>query len=276
MMYQLKKMFNTRYLYVTFNLDLNNCFNDVLKAMEDNTYVSKNANPDVREAVASITAGANVEFDLAECVLSRDCANTIHNFAMRGIRFVDTKDICRNKVLEDNRARAEWAKLETVELPDFRKDMVPIEYIRSLDKDTIYSMPIVDDGGIYLRLAYVITCCRPKIKLVLGKHERLFFDLIGKRLTLNDIKDYTEFYFCSDSGVQIVDFSRPVYLQRMGEVSMETALTCGYLIPTIVGQEKLLDIKCFRRIFEDCLNVLDSYCATRKRKLSEVIQGVKK
>ena len=73
-----------------------------------------------------------------------------------------------------------------------------------------------------------------------------------------------------------MDFSKgTTYIQRLGNVNKLDALTVGYLVPTVVGREPLKGISCFKRILEECVNVVDTYGLSKTKKLSEVLQGAK-
>ena len=272
MKFPLKELFNTKYLYITFNIDLHNCFQNVLDVMKDKNTECRVANARLVPILDMVRKGAAVEFDLADCYITPDCASVIQKYANEGLVFVDSSNHWRDKILKENRHRREIANIDIVELPKYDYDTITLEYVKALDTKLNYCLPAIDDGGIYLRLAYIITVVRPEINIVLGNNDKKFMEFVGKRLGYNDIRDYNEFYFATDDGVEIVDFNGPVYNQRMNsEISKDVALTLGYLVPTVLGKQNLIKVECFRRLFEDCLNVLESFRVTKKRRLQDVL-----
>ena len=275
MKFLVKELVSTKYLYCTINVDLINCFNNILEVTKDHNAPCKVANKNIVPILDAIRNGNSVEFDLADCFITPDCAQIIQNYASEGLVFIDTANYWRNKILKDNRSRESISNIELTELPPYTYDSITLEYVKALDPEKNYCLPSVDDGGIYLRLAYIITVVRPEVKIILGSNDKKFMTFIGKRLNYNSLIKYKEFYFVSNEGVKTVDFNYPVYSSRLNrEVNIEDALTIGYLVPMVLGTKVVLNEPCFRRIFEDCLNVLESYRYTKKKKLKDVI-GVK-
>jgi len=269
--FKLTELYNTRYFYLTYRTDLTYLFSTFLMLQKDKNAVYNAGNDLLAQVFEAAKSGSFVEFDLANCKLTPDVIPVLNNYAAEGINLIDTKDSCRNEILRINRERYTVDKSQFVDLPEYNPDILVKDYIVSLSKDVTYNLPS-NLSDVYIPLLFMILVVRPSIKINISSHCKDFFNFVGSRLSLADLHNYDEFYLTTPEGTRIVNFSKgPVVDQRIGVIDLEKALTVGTLVPTVLGREKLLDVPCWKELFQECLNRLTSYRNTRKQTLEDVL-----
>lgn len=271
MQFKIVDLYNTKYFYTTYKVDLVYLFNTCLRLKNDVNYKYNVGNEKLGEVYDAVKSGAVVQFDLAGAKLTSDIVPKIREYSELGIEFVDTKDKWRDVILRTNRERLSIDTSEYIELPEYNPNTSVKDYIVSLDKNVTYKLPL-NDNSVYIPLVVMILMSRPSIKINLNAHGKELFNYVGSRLTLADINKYTEFYLTTPEGIQVVDFSYgDTYVQRLGLCSREKALTVGSLVPTVFGKEQLVKNEDWRHIFRDCLNIMNRYKSTRKKTIEEVL-----
>jgi hypothetical protein len=246
-------------------------FSTVLKLQQDKTTVY-NAGNDLLESVYDAAKSATaIQFDLADCKLTPDVIPTIRNYMSQGIEFIDTRNSWRNTILAENRKRLSINTSAFINMPKYDPTEQVLTYVQSLSKDVTYKIPY-NEPEIYIPLTYIVMVARPSIRINIAAHNLDFFSFIGSRLTLADIENYTEFYFTTQEGTIIVKLEDGLILtQKSGRVDLESALTIGYLVPTVLGRDKIIQESCWNLIFKECLGLLNGYRATKKLTLDEVL-----
>ena len=270
MQFKLKEIYNTRYLYLPYVLDLNYLFSNIVEIRKNPNHECNAGNALLEQVYNAARVGSPLEFDLADVKLTPDTVRVINNYALQGVMFTDTKDSLRASILRTNRERMAIDKSSYIDLPHYDMNVLVKDYVASLTKDVTYCMPATD-SDIYIPLVYIISTVRPSVKLCIGNHSNTFFNFIGSRLPVSLIEKYDEFYFTTKDGTMIVKFvNGKTTVQRYSVVDIEEALTIGTLVPTIFGKERIYKEDGWSSIFKECLDSLNHYRNTRKQTLSEL------
>lgn len=273
MVVRLKELYNTRYLYKTFTEDMRLMFRTVVDLRNDSNTSYHVGNDLQGKVYESAKAAAPLQFDLADVKLSSDVTPIIQEYARAGIEFIDTQDAKRNEILRTNRERYAVDTSGYVTLPEYNPSQLVSDYIKLLSKDVVYKMP-VGKNEIYLPLTFLILVCRPSIRIDLGTVDKAFFRFVYDHIPRDVLDNYTEFYFTTQEGTEIVNFnSGKIVTQRLGEVDFDTALTLGTLVPSVLGQKQLNSDDNWDVPVTLCLNYLTSYRSTQKVTLRELLSG---
>ena len=271
MQFKLVDLYNTKYFYTTFRLDLVYLFNTCLELRKNVNYAYNVGNDKLGKVYEAVKSGTPVQFDLAGAKLTSDIVPKIREYSERGIEFIDTKDKWRDVILRTNRERLSIDTSDYIDLPPYNPSTSVKDYIVSLDKNVTYKLPL-NDNDVYIPLVVMILMSRPSIKINLNVHVKDLFNYVGSRLTLADLNKYHEFYLTTPEGTQVVDFSYgKTYVQRLGLCDKEQALTVGTLVPTDFGKKKLVQDEDWKHIFRDCLNIMNRYKSSRKKTIEEVL-----
>lgn len=271
MQFKLSEIYNTRYLYLPFNKDLVYLFDTFLKLKKDSGYEHNVGNAMLGRVFDAAKSGTPVEFDLADIKLTPDVSNTIHQFLLKGIDFVDTTNICRNAILQENMRRRGIDVSDYTELPEYNASKSIKEYIADLDTSVNYKMPS-SKPSVYIPLVIMIFISRPSINIALNNHSADLFNFVSSNLTVADIQDYKEFYYTNSDGTIIVKFENGyTYTEQLGRADMATVLSTGSLVPTVFGKEKLINDEAWRNLFSYCLKRLNNYKASRVKTLNEIL-----
>lgn len=271
MRFKITELYNTKYLYRTMNVDLNYLFTTIKALQADNKYAYNVGNTQLGKVYDAAKAGAPIEFDLAETKITPDVVTTLMHYSSQGIVFVDSKDKWRDDIFRTNRERAAIDKSGAVNLPEYDPEMTVKEYIKSLDKNTIYQIPLTQND-VYIPLTIMILLSRPSVNILIDNKAKDLFTYVGSRLTVQDLLQYKKFYFTSPEGTQVLDFtSGKAHVQRLGEVDIITAGTVGTLVPIEFGSTKLLGKQCWDNLLKSCLNILNGYRSSQKVKLGDLL-----
>lgn len=271
MQFKLTELYNTRYFYITYRTDLNYLFETCLSLKENRDFQYNVGNESLGKVYDCVKSGAPVQFDLAGAKITSDITAVLRAYAERGIVFIDTTAPWRDNILRTNRERSAIDTSNVVPLPEYNPAEMIRDYINSLDKEKVYTLPI-NNAQVYVPLAVMILISRPSVKICLQAHCKDLFNFVGSKLTIEDLNRYNEFYLTTPEGTQIVSFeSGRVYVQRVGMADRVKALTVGSLVPTCFGRDKLIKDETWRSIFQECLNTMNRYRYTRKKTLMEIL-----
>lgn len=272
MQFKLKDIYKTRYFYVSYRNDLVYLFNTYLDLLTNKTRQYNVGNDMLGQIYEAAKCNAPVQFDLADCKFTPDVTKVLSSYAEKGIEFIDTENMWRNNILKTNRERRQIDVTQFTVLPEYDITTPLPEYIKALSSDIVYTVP-VNLSEVYIPILFMIMATKPSVKLCLNNHCNSFFDFVGSQLTLSDLYQYTEFYFTTPEGVEIVDFSSgKIYIQRLCALgTMEEALAVGTLVPTVLGKERLIKDPVFRDIFKKCVRIVENYRKTRKPTLLEFL-----
>lgn len=269
MVVKLRELFNTRFLYRTFCEDLRNLFRNVVTLREDPSADITSPN-ELHNRVYTFTKCANpVQFDLADTKISPDVTPIIMEYTRKGIEFVDTKDPLRNEIMKINRERCKAVVTNTTPLPEFVTDTSLKDYLNSLSKEVVYVVPNSNDD-VYIPLTYLISVCRPSVQLDVNSVFNRLLTFVASHFTVDELCKYKNFYYVTQHGIREVDYSNgTISTQKFGDVDMMQALTCGMLVPTVFGRERLIDKEVWKDIAGSCLRKLNNYRATNKLTLAD-------
>lgn len=267
---KLRELYNTKYFYKTFAVDLNYLFSSIQELRQDSSKQIHAVNDEVAKIFEAARAGAPIEFDLAECKLTPDCVSCIMSGFSKGISFCDTMDASRDLILVDNAKRLAIKTDTFVELPDYTLGSSVKEYVAALDNTVTYKLP-TKDRNIYFPLAFITQCCRPKVNIAPCGLSIDYIKFIGSNFTIKDLAPFTEFFYATKEGVRIVTVNseRKFFDQKLGVVSITEALSVGALVPTVFGKEKTLQMSGFDLLFERCLNAIQAQGIAQKLTLEQ-------
>lgn len=276
MVVKLSELYNTKYFYITMGKDLTYLFS-TCNSLRNNAALEPNAgNKLMADVFACFKVGAPVTFDLADCKFTSDVVYTLLA-AQRDYKLdlVDSKEGWRNDILRTNSER--FAKYgdgipDAMELPLLRQDAKALDFIQGLQKGVVYSVPVTYDKDIWTQLCVLIQIYRPSIQLFLNGREATLLEFVASRLTPFDLQQWSEFYMVTKQGVQIVDASKPFYVQRLGYVDMEQAQSVASFVPTAFGKESLKNVMAFRTIANECIRTLNKYKSKRSITLAELFE----
>lgn len=267
---KLRELYDTKYFYKTFAIDLNYLFDSIYELRKD-PYKSIHA---VNDKVASIfeaaKSGAPIEFDLAGCKFTPDCISCVMQGLAKGIPFCDTADASRDVILVDDMKRLNIKTDSFVDMPDFVLGSSVKEYVASLDNTVTYRIP-TKDRNLYFPLAFITQCCRPKVNIAPCGLSIDYIRFIGSNFTIKDLYPFDEFFYATKEGVRVVKVNaeRKLYDQKLGTVSIPEALNVGALVPSVFGVEKTLQTPGFDLLFERCLNAIQAQGVAQKLTLEQ-------
>lgn len=270
---KLKEMYDTKYFYKTFVIDLKYLFSSIETLRSNPDADIHPINDRMKDVFDAVRAGANIEFDLAGCVITPDCISCIVAGMTKGIRFCDTADASRDAIIVEDMQRLAMDTSNFVELPVYEPGNSIVGYVKALDKNVTYKLP-VNDRHIYFPLTFIIQCSRPSIKISPGGLTNDFFRFIGADLTPADLDGFSEFYYATKEGVRIVrtNADGKIYDQKTGLVSIRDALSVGVLVPLVFGNEKTLHTQGLDIIFEKQLTYLQTLGQNKKITLAEYFE----
>ena len=261
-------VYNTKYFYVTMGRDLSYMWNTCLTLRSSPNADYNVGNAQLGTIYDCFKTGAPVEFDLAGARLTSDVTRIVIDFIRRGIVMCDTESSWRDNILKENYKRLH-TELTTVPLPTYTWDMSAKDYIQSLQTDVIYQPPSVNPE-VYIPLLVMITMTRPKVQICLNSVGIALFNFVANKLPYDVLSKYSEYYMITREGIQIVNKDN-IYVQNLGKVTLDEALTSANFIPTIFGNERLNNDPDFKGIFMECLKMVNRYRSTRKPLLSDIL-----
>lgn len=271
-MYKIVDLYNTRYFYVTYNVDLIYLFDTIIKLRNDPT-ASYHAGSKLHEELfKDVIAGKEVVIDLAGAKFTSDTTTTLTRYMREGIKFADTEDTVRNEILEEDVRRMAIDKTDYVLLPRFTNRTNIQEYLSSLKRDVVYTLPEMHED-LYIPLTILIILLRPTITIDMGHKDRTILSKVANHFTAYELKQYAEFYFISDEGVVELrpDISGKYSVQQASNLSIDDVLSYGNLVPLIFGKKRLVEEDPWYSLSEECLRIVDGYKLTYQPTIEEVV-----
>ena len=273
---KLTDLYSTKYFYITTGKDLTYLFATCDLIRKDPKKEVNAGNKQIEDVFNCFRVGAPVVFDLADGRYTSDISHILLAAQREyGFELIDSVNPWRNAILMENKRRFELYKdgvQNTVELPVLRQDEKALDFIKNLQKGVLYRVPVTYPEDIWLQLCVLISIYRPSIQMYLSEREAKFLEFVASRLTLSDLEQYTEFYMVTKQGVQIVDASKPFYVQRLGYCNLEQAQSVASFVPTDFGRVVLKDVLAFRTIANECVRTLNKYKNTRSITLRELFE----
>lgn len=269
---KLVDIYNTRYFYLSYCKDLKYLFTSYLN-MRENKELKCHAGNDLMQQVFDCAhANANVEFDLANAKLTTDAVSTIQYYASRGVLFIDTADPVRNEILRNNRDCVGARSRNEVDLPMIKFDQSLKEYLSSLSRDVVYSATQITDEQLLFPLALTILIRRPTIKLDMTHHLPKFMRFVSELLPTDFVLRFNEFFFTTQEGTRIVKaVDGKIATQQRGPVTIEEAMTIGYLVPAELGTRNLANDAVWDSTLSRCINIVNACKKKKDLFLSEVL-----
>lgn len=209
--------------------------------------------------------------------MTSDITPYITEFTRKGLVFKDSGNSYRNKLLQENARRITISKDNFVDLPTFDLNMKASDWIRNLPSDVVL-VPSVHNVELYLPLVVMAMLLRHKLNFCIDNIQSAFFQYFKDKLSLEVLSKFDEFFvYVPNEGVYIQSFNPKGYIQSLGLVTIEDAVTAAYLVPTAITKCRAIDldeklgIQAFKPIFNECRRIVNSYIENRKVHLDEVL-----
>lgn len=274
MVVKLIDLYNTKYFYISICKDLTYLFSSCWQIRNNTSLQMHAGNEKIAKVFDCFRTGAPVQFDLAGGKYTSDACAVIQNAQREyGIQFIDTECEWREQLFRENDERLQYAKSvvdTTTPLPILERGEPTIDYIKSLQKGIIYSVPFNYPGNIWMQVVTLINIYRPSIQLYLQNRELQLLSFIAKQLIPEDLNRFEEYYMITPQGVQKVRRGEKIYVQQLGYTDVAGALTVADFVPTDFGSVPLKDDVTFRVIATNCIHEVNKYHNTRAAKLSEL------
>lgn len=270
--FKVSELVGTRFLYVTIGIDLKYVLHCCERLKADSSAML-NAGNDVQEKLHNaVRAGEEPIFDLCECNITSDISQIIFEWQDKGWSFTDSKDDYRRFILEENERRKREKPDEIVPMPEFKLNGSIVDYIKYLRTDVVYIYPSATD--LYFALVIMTALLRPTVKFEMDNVMAKVLDIISSSLPISLLNEYTEFYYHTTEGVEILTANDgKVMTQRLGEVTIEKASYGGYLVPTAFGREVLYKTPGWNIVFKNALDFVNRSKELRAKTLREVLVG---
>lgn len=270
---KLVDMYNTKYFYLSYCKDLEYLFTCYLNLRRNKDLKYHAGNALMQQVFDCAYANADVEFDLAKAKLTTDAISTIQRYANNGIIFVDSNDPLRNEILRINAQRKSTPIGERVTLPLVEFDMSLKDYLSSLSREVVYdAAQIPETERMLYPLAALILIRRPTIQLDLTYHLSDFMRFMSELLPLDFVLKFNKFYFTTTEGTRVVESQNGmINTQQRGPLSIEDAMTIGYLVPAELGTRNLSKEPVWSDVVSYCINVVNSCKKKKSLFLSEVV-----
>lgn len=274
MVVKLTDLYNTKYFYISICKDLTYLFSSCWQIQHNTSLQMHAGNEKIAKVFDCFRTGAPVQFDLAGGKYTSDACTVIQNAQREyGIQFIDTECAWREQLFRENEERLKYAASvadNTTPLSILECGEPTIEYIRSLEKGIVYSVPFNYPTSIWMQVVTLINIYRPSIKLYLQGRESQLLSFIAKQLIPEDLNRFDTYYMLTPQGIQTVRRGEKIYVQQLGYTDVSDALTVADFVPTDFGSVPLKDDVTFRVIATNCIHEINKYHNTRATKLSEL------
>lgn len=270
MVAKLVDLYNTKYFYKTFVVDLNYLFNTITRLQNGEDFTPNVGNDLLGGVYEAAKRGEKVIIDLADARITSDAAASIMHAVHRGIKFCDTRNEWRDVIMKENTARHEMELVNVVTLPifDYRTNIK--EYVKGLDPSAYYE-PKEQPAHILIALVCIITILRPSINVLVNPVlQGKLFKYINTKVSTADIIGANEFYMYSPEGIQIVTRDNIYVQEAQRYLQPREALQYVTLIPTEFGKEVLLHNPAYQGLFRSCLLLLQEFQESSSKTLEEI------
>lgn len=269
---RLVDIYNTRYFYLSYCKDLTYLFTSYLNMRENKSLQCHAGNDLMKQVFDCAHSNADVEFDLANAKLTTDAIRTVQYYAQRGVLFVDSADAVRNIILQNNRTCASLATNDMVDLPMIKFDQTLKDYLNSLSREVTYTATQVTDEHLLFPLALIILIRRPTIKLNMTHHLPKFMRFVSELLPMDFVLQFDEFFFTTTEGTRTVKvYNGKIATQQRGDISVEEAMTIGYLVPAVLGTRNLSTEPVWDSTMSHCISIVNACKKKKDLFLSEVL-----
>lgn len=264
-------LFNTKYFYVTIGVDLQYFFSAINGIREAGKVDGYNAGSElISKVYQSVVRGEELVLDLADARVTSDVTPRILQAMRSGIKFVDTKDEERDKLLQISLERVATI-IEPIEMPPYDYNTNPVQYIASLQKGVVYNPPtIANHMDVVLSLVVLITIVRPSIQINANLIGKDLLKFISEQLTLDYMNQFDSFYIVTAMGIRICP-KDDIYIQKIGKCTLEEACANAAVVPTVFGTKVLKDDPVFAGIMNSCVRTLEQFTETAPIKLRSAL-----
>lgn len=219
-MHRITEIFDTHYFYATWNRDLDIFIKSLSQEKKTNTLVTtQHYLPSVDKALADALANNDYTIDIAGACLTKDNMILLRNaIAYDDLIVTDTLNAKRRELLENivNNVHKDY-KTVALPTPHLSSENDIIEYIKQLDKETIYSLNTGSKEQWYIPVAVIISIMRPAIQLDLGVHATEFFSYVNA--SLHELPTADAYYVINESNYYYtakVDSEGLIYVPGIG------------------------------------------------------------
>ena len=268
--FKLRELLNTKYLYITFSVDLNYILNTYLELKRNPEYPYNSGSAKLDEFYEVCKSGEEIEIDLAEIRITSDVTPSINRYASLGVRFIDTENPGRNSILEENRKRLDTV-VETVPLPKYDGTISAKSWVAELKEDVVYKVPPILSTGCMMQLIILTQIARPSIQFEMNDCIYDVMRKVASYFTTSDYSRYNKFYIVTPEGIFVWERGTDLYIQRRGFCDLEEAANHANIIPYVFGTEKTLKDEILGALFKDCLMEVNEYRTSLPTPLSSYI-----
>lgn len=270
MQFKLVDLYHTKYFYKSLLLDMNYLFSNIRRLSNGEQFQPNIGGEELGKLYAALSAGEEVIIDLACARLTSDAGAAVITAQRNGVKFCDSADKDRNRILATNVERLVISKEAFVPLPKFDYHTDVKQYIASLDAGTTYMVTGMPEK-IMIALTCLITMIRPGVSLCVDVCQRNLFKFIATKVSYTGLLNDDEFYMITDYGVEETRGDGYVYVQELQEaVPVKEALHYGIILPKKFGRVVLLHDNDWSPLFKASLSILEEYQNSCPKCLSEL------
>lgn len=278
MLVKLRDIYNTKYFYISYKKDLVRLFSQFAELQKNPTLHPFAGSAEMEKVFDAARAHAELQLDIADCRFTSDTTPLLLA-AQRdyGIVLVDSADKQRDKILKENVERLNKygandsvIREQLTELPKLTKTTDPIEWLKSLQKGVLYGVPAGLNDEIWIQLIVLTNIYRPSIQLYLYNRESQVLRWVANHLTPADLEQYDDFYMVTKQGVTEVNRRQDIYVQELGSVSFDEALTVASFVPKVFGTEVTKNVAAFQMIARTCIRDINKYINSKKVTIEEL------
>lgn len=270
MNFKIVELYNTKYFYKTMVLDLNYLFSNIRRLSNGEDFTPNIGNNALGKVYEALRANEDVVLDLAGARLTSDAGQAIVTAQRSGIKFCDSEDSDRDRILRTNVERLAINKEVFLPMPKFDYHTDIKSYIASLESGKTYTVAGMPEK-IMVSLTCLITQIRPSVNLCIDACARSLFKFIATKVSTACLLDDTEFYMITDLGVEETRGDGYVYVQELQKaVPVKEAIQYGIILPKKFGKVPLLNDSNWAPLFKACLSILEEYQNSCPKRLSEL------
>lgn len=266
---KLVDIYKTKFFYKTMTVDLGYLFTSMKRLMDKEDFEPNIGNELLGQIYEAVKRGEEVRIDLADARLTSDALVCIYRAEANGIIFCDSLSQWRDTIFAENRLRAQVKNTELIQLPVFGYRTDIKEYVKGLNNTILYDCS-GQPAHILIALTCIIAILRPSVNLCIDKISKTLFKYINTKVPTSEILSSSEFFMCTDEGVQIVKDGNIYVQEAQSYLSVKEALQYAVLVPTKFGKEVLLSNPAYNGLFRSCLMMLQEFQEGSSKTLEEI------
>lgn len=197
--YKVSELIETKYLYATTSKDLEYLMSNSVKTLKSGEAFHALSNLQERFIQDVISDKHIPTLDIVDMHLTEGAARLIATYQVdHNLKFIDSSDKGRNRILKMNEVYANSSKYTVVSLPRLDKHVGYVEYIKNLNEEDVYSFSSIEDIDelrAMFGLVVLTLDLRPHVKFDFSNQIGIKFLLwVHKSLDMHDCMEFSEFY----------------------------------------------------------------------------------